>query len=75
MINFLLISPIFFKSLIIYLIIYLFSILEKNSIYDILDYKIYKNSDYFKFSLIVFYFFIFFQILFLKNTNIFLIII
>jgi len=32
------------KSLIIYIIIYLFSILEKNSIYEILDFKIYKNT-------------------------------
>jgi len=56
-----------FKSLIIYVIIYLFSILEKNSIYDILDYNIYKNSDYFKFSLIVFVFFYIFSNSFFKE--------
>ena len=56
-----------FKSLTIYVIIYLFSILEKNSIYEILDYKIYKTSDYFKFSLIVFFSFYIFSNTFFKE--------
>jgi len=56
-----------FKSLIIYVIIYLFSILEKNSIYEILDYKIYQTSDYFKFSLIVFLSFYIFSNSFFKE--------
>ena len=56
-----------FKSLIIYIIIYLFSILEKNSIYEILDYKIYKTSDYFIFSLIVFLSFYIFSNSFFKE--------
>jgi len=39
----------FFKSLIIYLVIYFFIILESNSIYNIKDLKIYTNSTYYTF--------------------------
>jgi len=48
------------KTFSIYILIYLFSILENDSIYQILNYKIYQNSNYFKFSFsipIIFYFF------------------
>jgi len=40
-----------FKIFIIYCSIYTFSILENNTIYNISDYKIYKNSAYYKFSI------------------------
>jgi len=43
----------------IYIVIYIFSILENYSIYQILDYEIYENSNYFIFSYsvpIIFYF-------------------
>ncbi len=41
----------FVKSLSIFLAIYLFSIFEKNSIYEILNFQIYSNSEYFIFSI------------------------
>ncbi len=41
---------IFFKSLIVFLSIYIFSILEFNSIYDLLKFHIYIESNYFYFS-------------------------
>ena len=37
----------FIKSLILLISIYIFSILEKNSIYDLLNFEIFKNSNYF----------------------------
>ena len=40
----------FIKTLIIFLSIYIFSILEKNSLFDLLDYKIFTNSKYFLYS-------------------------
>lgn len=39
------------KSLSIFITIYLFSIFEKNSIYEILNFHIYSNSEYFAFSI------------------------
>ena len=39
------------KSLSIFITIYLFSIFEKNSIYEILNFHIYSNSEYFVFSI------------------------
>jgi len=47
------------KTFSIYIFIYLFSILEKNSIHEILNYKIYKDSNYLLFSFstpIIYYF-------------------
>ena len=41
----------FIKSLILLISIYFFSILEKNSIYELLRFEIYKNSDYFLYSI------------------------
>mgnify|MGYP006167687051 CR=1 FL=1 len=38
---------IFWKSLSIFLSIYIFSILESNSIYDLIDFNIFKSSKYF----------------------------
>ena len=58
------------KTFSIYIFIYLFSILEKNSIYEILNYKIYKDSNYFIFSLttpIIYYFLT--SILFKSHKN------
>ena len=59
----------FFKSLIIYLVIYFFIILESNSIYNIQDLNIYTNSIYYTFSIflpILFFFSNFFN---LKETK------
>ena len=49
---------IFIKSVLLFLTIYSFSILNKNSIYDILNLKIYTNSNFFIYSIFVpiFYF-------------------
>ena len=43
----------FIKSLTILVSIYIFSILEKNSIYDLLNYKIFINSKYFLYSFLI----------------------
>jgi hypothetical protein len=37
----------FIKSLLLLIAIYLFSILEENSIYELLNFEIFKNSNYF----------------------------
>ena len=39
------------KSILIYSSVYIFSILEKNSIYEILDYEIYLKSNFFNLSI------------------------
>ena len=41
----------FIKSLILLISIYFFSILEKNSIYELLSFEIFQNSDYFLYSI------------------------
>lgn len=43
----------FIKSAILLISIYFFSILEKNSIYELLSFEIFKNSDYFLYSIVV----------------------
>ena len=43
----------FFKSVIIFLSIYIFSILEKNSVYNLLSFKIFRNSNYFEYSILL----------------------
>ena len=43
----------FIKSLILLIFIYIFSILEKNSIYDLLNFEIFKNSNYFIYSILI----------------------
>ena len=43
----------FIKSLILFISIYFFSILEKNSIYELLNFDIFKNSDYFLYSITI----------------------
>ena len=48
----------FIKSLILFISIYFFSILEKNSIYDLLSFEIFKNSNYFIYSLLISIFFL-----------------
>jgi len=61
--NFFLNISIFFRSFIVFLSIYVFSILEFNSIFDLLNYNIYKTSKYFYLSLyfpIIYLFFLFF---------------
>ncbi len=44
---------IFWKSLSIFLSIYIFSILEFNSIFDLFNFNIYKSSKYFYLSIIL----------------------
>ena len=58
------------KTFSIYIFIYLFSILEKNSIHEILNYKIYKDSNYllFSFSTPIIYYFLT-SILFKSHKN------
>ena len=51
----------FVKSLIILLSIYIFSIIEKNTIYDLLNYKIFINSKYFLYSITISFLFLFFS--------------
>ena len=43
----------FIKSLILLIFVYIFSILEKNSIYDLLNFEIFKNSNYFMYSILI----------------------
>ena len=43
----------FIKPLILLISIYFFSILEKNSIYELLSFEIFKNSDYFLYSITI----------------------
>ena len=43
----------FIKSLILLIAIYFFSILEKNSIYELLSFEIFQNSDYFLYSITI----------------------
>ena len=47
----------FIKSLILFISIYFFSILEKNSIYDLLNFEIFKDSKYFIYSILISIFF------------------
>ena len=49
----------FIKTSILFVSIYFFSILEKNSIYDLLSFEIFKNSDYFLYSITISIFFFF----------------
>ena len=43
----------FIKSLILFISIYFFSILEKNTIYDLLNFEIFKDSKYFIYSILI----------------------
>ena len=43
----------FIKSLILFISIYIFSILEKNSLYDLFNFEIFKNSNYFIYSILI----------------------
>jgi exopolysaccharide biosynthesis polyprenyl glycosylphosphotransferase len=43
----------FTKLIILFISIYFFSILKKNSIYEIFSFEIFKNSDYFLYSIII----------------------
>ena len=54
----------FIKSFVVFISIYAFSILEFNSIFDLLNFDIYKNSKYFNLSF-------FFSIIYLLNSFIF----
>jgi len=60
------------KCLSIFIMFYLFSILEKNSIYEVFNYKIYRDSDYFIFSILsVLIFYLLSVILFKSHKNFF----
>ena len=52
------------KSLLIFLSVYIFSILESNSVFDLLNYDIYKNSKYYYLS-------IYFSLLYFVNSFVF----
>ena len=56
------------KILIIFLSLYISIILEKNTIYDLYDYKIYLNASYFKYSIIYIICYLFFSI-FLEHKS------
>ena len=43
----------FIKSSILLIFIYIFSIIEKNSIYDLLNFEIFKNSNHFMYSILI----------------------
>ena len=60
----------FSKSIIIFVSFYLFSILEKNTIYDLLNIKIFIQSKFFYFSLFLTLFF-FILNLFIKNDSVY----
>ena len=62
--NFFINSKIFFRSFIVFLSIYIFSILEFNSIFDLLNYNIYKTSGYFYLSLFFPIFYLLFSFIF-----------
>ena len=55
---------IFLKSFLVFLLIYIFSILEFNSIFDLLNYNIYKTSKYFILSLYFPIFYLLFSFIF-----------
>jgi len=57
------------KSLSIYLVIYIFSILKDNSIYDLIDFEIYIDSVYFNFSIFFTIVFFFNEIFFYKKKK------
>ena len=62
--NFFINISIFLKSFLVLLSIYIFSILESNSIYDLLNYNIYKTSKYFYLSLYFSIFYLLFSFIF-----------
>ena len=62
---------IFFKSLTLYSIIYFFSVLEKNSIFELNQFTIYSSSDYYKLSIYLPILFLFSNILTLKGNKYF----
>ena len=55
------------KSLGIFLSFYLFSILENNSIYDLMNPAIFFNSKYYLFSILLSFFYLIISVFFLKN--------
>jgi exopolysaccharide biosynthesis polyprenyl glycosylphosphotransferase len=57
------------KTFVIFLSFYLFSILEKNSIHEILDKEIFTTSKYYLFSIAITSFYFFTSILFIQNKT------
>ena len=60
---------IFIKSFTIFLSVYIFSILEFNSIFDLLNYSIYKTSKYFYLSFYLSIFYLIFSFIFRKTKK------
>jgi len=60
---------IFIKSLTIFLSVYIFSILEFNSIFDLLNYSIYKTSKYFYLSFYLPIFYLIFSFIFRREKK------
>ena len=58
-----------FKTFVIFLSFYLFSILEKNSIHEILDKEIFTTSNYYQFSIVSMSFYFVTSILFIQNKT------
>ena len=58
-----------FKTFVIFLSFYLFSILEKNSIHEILDKEIFTTSKYYQFSIVSMSFYFVTSILFIQNKT------
>ena len=61
----------FIKSLIIYFVSYTFCILEKNTIYDIKEFDIFLNSNYFQFTIFLSIIFFFLNFVTSKNLRFF----
>ena len=57
------------KSFVIFLTFYIYSILEKNSFYEIFDYEIYIASKYFYYSILLSFFYFLTSIFFLSNKH------
>ncbi len=58
----------FIKSIVLFVITYFFSILNKNSIYELFEFKIFKSSNYFYYAFLISIFFFIFSF-FLKKRN------
>ena len=62
-------SNILIKSIIIFLIVYIYSILKENTVYDLFNLSIYKNSTYYLFSILLFLFYFIFSLIIVKDKK------
>ena len=60
----------FIKTLVLFAGIYLFSILQNNSIYEIFEFKIFKKSNFYLYSFLVVFFYFIISLIF-KNKRFF----